>query len=120
MMESLFEPKASNRLLRKYDPLIRFDVDGKPLQERKPRQENHTQPQSKPIEVVGDKSVNIDGRSEEPTKHQQPSKLSHQVKQAPATKNAPSDLKRKNETPANHSEPKKTKQASILSFFNKK
>lgn len=126
-MESLFnddEPYMGS--LRKYEPLIRFDVDGKP-QPRKLLKKDFTphQEQRQPEKDVVDAVV----ESREPISKPAPNVNSNTKSNlfnsahpvvAPIAKHAPSDLKRKSDTPANHSEPKKTKQASILSFFNKK
>lgn len=100
-MESLFDDKYSGiSSLRKYEPLIRFDVDGKP-QPRKPL-------------------------SETPALDEKVAPIAESAPKAKPLQSAPSskpheDLKRKLDAPPPGGEPKKKqqKQQSIMAFFKK-
>ena len=100
-MESLFGTNYANtQPLRKYEPLIRFDLDGNP----QPRKLFDAMPS------VEEKKVEV--------REQKPGR----PKVAPQANRPHDDLKRKVEGQASGPEPKKKpqKQASIMSFFAKK
>ena len=99
-MESLFTDFINQKPLRKYEPLIRFDPDGKP-QPRKP---------FGPSPAIKEEEEPV-GKPEPP----EPSSISKTVANN-------EDLKRKlKEAPPAGLEPKKKqqKQTSIMSFFKK-
>lgn len=106
-METLFDTKYVNNTqpLRKYEPLIRFDIDGN---QQPPRLLSADQIV---LDVARPKSENADVAPKQgPT--------SKSLEAEPAE-----DLKRKvSPTSSNSGQPKKKqqKQASIMSFFNKK
>lgn len=98
-MESLFEKEYVNtQPLRKYEPLIRFDLDGNP----QPR---------KPLKDAPQTSPSMKQQTEAPISKPNPSPPKSD------------DLKRKaNEAPAPGIEPKKKqqKQTMLTSFFKKR
>ena len=102
-MDSLFDKKYEiKQPLRKYEPLIRFDVDGNP-QPRKPLSQTASERVAQPAPETAKAKV------AEPVKHVTPAVKLHD------------DLKRKVDGPASGMEPKKKqqKQTSITAFFKK-
>lgn len=96
-MDSLFEDKYhSCPPMRKYEPLIRFNLDGQP----------------QPRRILQGKKL------EEPPKVCPPP----EIRQTEPKKSAHEDLKRKVTEPVSEPEPKRKqqKQQSIMAFFTKK
>lgn len=128
-METLFEVKYRNtQPLRTLEPLIRFDLDGRP----QPKQaidaaeiikalESSTRIESKQMEKIEPTKVQENLPVE--NKHESTPKVtSEQPVKKPVESNKPTnDLKRKLEVPNKSNEPQaKKQQTSIMSFFKKR
>lgn len=112
-MESLFATDFHNKKpFRKYEPLIRFSIDGKP-QPRKLLKDSSPQLEQK----IPEKNEEV--RPDPP----QVTSIPKTIVEPPKSNQTSEDLKRKlTDPPASGIEPKKKqqKQQSIMKFFNKK